>query len=678
VLLLLDNCEHVLEAAPLVTELLAACPQLTVLATSRAVLRLTGEHDFLVPPLPLPDLADLPPVDDLGAAPAVRLFVDRAQAARADFALTAENASAVAQVCHRLDGLPLAIELAAARTALLPPAALLTRLDHRLPLLTGGPRDAPARLRTMRDAIAWSHDLLTPDEQILFRRLAVFAGGCTLEAAEAVCGESTDDGRQATGERVAVDRRRSTVAFVLDGVASLVARSLQQQEAGPTGEPRFLMLETVREFGLERLADSGEADEIRERHAAWCLDFVARTPVPLGSVDRRAAAALLEAEHPNLRAALAWLDGAGPRRGDDLLRLAAALGWFWFVAGHDREGLTWLERALAAAPATPTPVRFEAQQMAGVLAQELGEPRATLYAEQGLALARALGGAYHEARALSGVGIVAGDRGDFAAAEEALTASRRLVDDGAHPWELASLDHHLAVVALGRGDLARATALMEAARAAAEAIGDELVPAWCVGYLALLACAQGDPRRAAGLLRRLPPRAWAPGWRDYRLSPLATAAVLASAVGAAEATARLFGAATASYPDRVASLPARTAYDRAEAETRRLIGDTAYAAAWEAGSRLRPAEAKAEVERVLAAAEGFPAAGRSGEEGVTLTPRELEVLRLVAAGYTNREIAAALHLSHRTVHNHLAHIFTKTDSHNRAAATAFALRHGLA
>jgi predicted ATPase len=198
-LLLFDNCEHVLDAAPLVTELLAACPRLAVLATSRAVLRLSGEHAFLVPPLPLPDLTDLPsPLGELGAAPAVRLFVERARAARADFALTEENAAAVARLCHRLDGLPLAIELAAARTAMLPPPALLARLDRRLPLLTGGPRDAPARLRTMRDAIAWSHDLLTPDEQVLFRHLSVFAGGFTVEAAEAIAGGQ--GGRGAGGQ----------------------------------------------------------------------------------------------------------------------------------------------------------------------------------------------------------------------------------------------------------------------------------------------------------------------------------------------------------------------------------------------------------------------------------------------------------------------------------------------
>ena len=228
-LLVLDNFEQVADAAPLVGRLLAACPHLTVLVTSRAPLRLSAERVVAVPPLALP--APDRSIADQAATEAVRLFVARAQAARADFALTEENASDVAEVCRRLDGLPLAIELAAARVPHLPPSALLRRLDARLPLLTGGARDLPDRQRTMRDAITWSHDLLTPEEQVLFRRLAVFVGGGTLEAAEAVAG--------APGERALA---------VLDGVASLVAKSLLRQEDGPDGEPRYRMLETVREF----------------------------------------------------------------------------------------------------------------------------------------------------------------------------------------------------------------------------------------------------------------------------------------------------------------------------------------------------------------------------------------------------------------------------------------------
>jgi non-specific serine/threonine protein kinase len=624
--------------------------------------------------------------EDEAQSPAVRLFVARAQAASPMFALTDTNAATVAAICARLDGLPLAIELAAARIPVLAPAALLARLERALPLLTSGARDRPDRQRTMRDAIAWSHDLLDPGEQVLFRRLAVFVGGFDLEGAEAVGGEAARrQGGEGEGDQRGLgnealyrgDPPPALPVTVLDGVASLIEKSLVREVGGPLDEePRYRMLETVREFGLEQLAESGEADEVRDRHAAWCLALAERSPVwpsPVNPV----IVAKLEAEHPNLRAALAWLEEAGPGRGDDLLRLAAALGQFWFVAGREREELGWLERALAAAPATPTPVRSQALFWAGFLAHEVGEPRAALYAEQALAVARALGDTSHEARALALLGGLARAQGDWAAAEEAFTASKRLHGAGTHPWLRSMNDFHLGVVALGRGEPARAAALLEEARAAAEAIGDEFIPAWSLQYLALLACEQGDLRRAAEHLRRLPSRAWEPGWRDYRLSPLAAAAVLASAVGAAEATARLFGAATAGHPDSVPHLPERTFQERAAAAARLRLGDAAYAAAWEAGYRLRPAEVQAEVERVLAADEGTPPAGRAAKDPMGLTEREVEVLGLLVEGLTDREIAEALSISPRTASGHVANVLDKLGLDSRTAAATYAVRHGL-
>ena len=236
-MLVLDNYEHVLDAAPLVTELLAACPALTVLVTSRSTLRLSGEHDISVPPLASLDPERLPPLDRLREAEAIRLFVERATSANAEFVLTEANATDVATLCARLDGLPLAIELAASRNRALPPQTMLRRLDQRLRLLTGGARDQPMRLRSLREAIAWSYDLLTEPEQVLFRRLAVFVGGCTLAAAEAVASGPDD---------VALDP--------FEGIASLVDKSLLRPETGHDGESRYLMLETVREYGLEQLA----------------------------------------------------------------------------------------------------------------------------------------------------------------------------------------------------------------------------------------------------------------------------------------------------------------------------------------------------------------------------------------------------------------------------------------
>src|SRR5215216_7284311 len=297
-LLVLDNFEQVIKAAPMVADLLGACPDVTVLATSRVRFRVSAEREVPIAPLGLAELDRHRGVEDISTSDAVRLFVARAEAVQPDFALTSDNAVAVAEICRRLDGLPLAIELAAARVKVLPPSALLARLDHRLPLLTGGGRDLPARQQTMRAAIAWSYDLLTPEEQRLFRRLAVFVGGFTLEAAEAVVSSPGEPG---------IDP--------FEGVTSLLDNSLLRQDAGPGGEPRFTMLETVREFALELLAASGEEDATRERHAAWCLTLAQAVGLESGEGLRRRAQgvwlARLDADLDNLRAAIAWFDAAG-------------------------------------------------------------------------------------------------------------------------------------------------------------------------------------------------------------------------------------------------------------------------------------------------------------------------------------------------------------------------------
>jgi predicted ATPase len=299
-LLLLDNCEHLLAGAPVVAELLAACPGLTILATSRAALRLSGEREFPVPPLALPDPRRPPTAEDLARCEATRLFVERAQAVRPGFRVTAADAAAVAAICARLDGLPLALELAAARIKLLPPRALLARLQGgpagaALRLLTDGVRDAPARQRTLRATIAWSHDLLAPPEQRLFRRLAVFAGGSTLEAAEAVCAGPGADGP---------DGAAGPAGDLVEGLASLAEKSLLSAGPEVAGEARFQMLETVREFGLEQLAGAGEEAAVRAAHARYCLALVESSgPVLFGTerVRRR-----LAAEQDNIRLALRW------------------------------------------------------------------------------------------------------------------------------------------------------------------------------------------------------------------------------------------------------------------------------------------------------------------------------------------------------------------------------------
>ena len=338
-LLVLDNCEHVLPgAAPAVAALLAACPRLAVLATSRGALRLTGEHEYPVLPLPLPAPPDpvRPPTPAaLSRCEAVALFAQRAAAVRPDFALTGENAPAVAEVCRRLDGLPLAIELAAAQVKVLPPRALLARLSGRLAVLVGGPRDAPARQQTLRATLDWSHALLDGKERVLFRRLAVFAGGWTLDAAEAVC--NCPDGSS---------------PGALPGLGQLLDKSLLRQQEPPDGEPRFAMLETVREYALERLEQSGEAAAIRRRHAGHFLAMAERAAPALAGPGQRGWLERLEAEHDNLRAALGWSIAADDESAA-ALRLAGALGRFWEVRGHLTEGRRWLERALAVGAAAP-------------------------------------------------------------------------------------------------------------------------------------------------------------------------------------------------------------------------------------------------------------------------------------------------------------------------------------
>jgi predicted ATPase len=325
-LLVLDNFERLLKAGPPIAHLLAACPRLKVLVTSRVVLRLQGEHDYEVPPLRLPSAGDRPSPEELGRYEGIRLFMQRAQAADSRFTITIENAPAVVELCRQLDGLPLAIELAAARATLLSPEAVLARLGSRLGLLTGGARDLPDRQRTLRATLDWSYDLLSDTERLLFARLAVFAGGWTLEAAEAVC----DLGDEAE---------------VLEHMSALVDKSLVQQRASDRHELRFAMLETVREYALERLEQSGEIGRLRRRHAAYFLKLAKEeeraSQGPLQGVwlDR------LQTEHGNLRAALSWsLDSKGDT--DMGLQLSGALSHFWYVREHHSEARMWLQRAL--------------------------------------------------------------------------------------------------------------------------------------------------------------------------------------------------------------------------------------------------------------------------------------------------------------------------------------------
>jgi predicted ATPase/class 3 adenylate cyclase len=493
-LLVLDNFEQVLAGAPAVSALLGAGPRVAALVTSRAPLRLSGEHELAVPPLALPDRAGHPPLDQVAGCEAVRLFAERARAVRADFALTAENAPAVLEICRRLDGLPLAIELAAARVRTLPPPALLARLDRRLPLLISGPRDAPARQRTLRDTIDWSYELLTAAEQALFRRLGVFVGGCTLEAA--VSGEGVGE------------------TAVLDGLEALVQHSLvRQEEVG--GEPRFALLETVREYALERLLASGGAEESRRRHAGVYLALAERAESRLHGPEQMAWLAVLELERGNVQAALAWCLERAPELA---LRLVGALYWFWHLHSHLRDGRAWLEAVLARTDgAGRTAGRARALQGLGQLVHYHGEPHlpvARAQLEESVAIWRELGDRRGLADALVYLGIVAGHQGDRAvgraAPEESVALWRAIGDDwglGTALWALGT--NHVLDRVVGADD-ALAEPLLEESVALLRRAGDSWALAGPLYYLAVVAHRRGDRRlareryeEAAALLRHI-------------------------------------------------------------------------------------------------------------------------------------------------------------------------------
>ena len=457
VLLLLDNFEQVLDAAVHVSDLLVACPQLKILVTSRAVLRVRAEREFAVPTLTLPDAVQMPGLEALMQYEAIVLFLQRTQAVAPEFRLTDMNAPVVVEIVRRLDGLPLAIELAAARMKLLSPEALLARLNQPLQVLTSGARDVAARQHTLRNTIAWSYNLLDAQEQELFRRLSDFVGGCTLEAIEVVNGVLGN----ATG-------------LILDIVASLVDKSLlRRREQGKGEEPRLAMLETIREYGLELLGASGEMKAVRKAHAVYFMELSERAGLERASdspewLDR------LEQEHDNLRAAMHWSleDMEGCK--EIALRLGGALRTFWYSRGYLSEGLDFLERALVGSDEVEEPMRAAALYAAARLYEVRGDyDRAEPFLVQSLALYRELGNPARIAYALHLQADIAWRRGilDMARslAEESLAVFRELGDRGA----IASLLLHLGALAADQGEYARARDLLEESLAINRELGDK-------------------------------------------------------------------------------------------------------------------------------------------------------------------------------------------------------------
>ncbi|CAA9562570.1 MAG: hypothetical protein AVDCRST_MAG19-1945 [uncultured Thermomicrobiales bacterium] len=667
-LVVLDNFEHVLAAAPLLTDLLAACTGLTLLVTSRALLRVAGEHALPVPPLALPGASALSP-EDLAQSPAVRLFAERANAITGAFALTAATAPLVTDICRRLDGVPLAIELAAARVSHLPLPVLRDRLVQQLPLLTGGPQDRPSRLQTMRSAITWSYDLLSSGERALFRRLAVFAGGCTLEAAETVCGKGW------AGAGGAGDMDLAAPSSVLDGLASLVEKSLLQHGIEPDGAARYRILETTREYATERLEASGEADAARRAHAAYFLDLAERHPPAPFLPDDVPTLLRLEAEHANLRAALAWLTMAGDTSA--FARLAAALGWFWFVHGHLHDGRRWLEGALPHVGRLPPTVRARLAIVLSLIMLVQGNHHdAARLAAEALALARSAGTPLEAAQALVARGVLAAAEGGYDRAvthlEEALALARSL-DDPRQATSVASAAlANLGVAVHGQDWLAAAAAYHQEALAGQRAVGSVRGEILSLTDLGDVARDQRDATRAAAHYRQGLELASEYGEQRAIAAALEGMACAVADAGRPLAAARWFGAAERlREATGIADLLPfnRAARERGMTVSRAAIGEAAFVAGWATGRALPLAEAIAEVLQSSTAPATAPRP--------SLTQREAEVLRLIVAGQSNRAIAAALFLSVRTVENHVARIFAKFGVRTRTAAATAAITAGL-
>lgn len=679
-LLVLDNFEQVLDAAGVVADLLHACRHLKVLVTSRAPLRVSGERVVSVPPLSLPRIGEHPSTASIGEFDAVQLFVERARAIRPEFALTEENSDAVVEICRRLDGLPLAIELAAARVGLLPPPTLLARLERRLPLLTSGPRDAPARQQTLRNAIAWSIDLLTADEQRMFRRLSVFINGCTLEAAEWLMQDSL-------GAPGALEGASAGMS-VLEGVSSLLDQSLLRRETRADEQPRFTMLETVREFALDRLEEAGEVDVMRRAHAAWYLALVEELRPSLWSPDQVSPLQApwldrVEAEYGNLRAALTWLTEKAqpePEAAEAALRLAGALWPFWRIRAHLSEGRAWLDRVRAGAGSVAVPAQVLLG--AGSLAWAQGD-----YVEAKPLLDAALDGFRRvrdvegAGRSLLALGRLAWDEGDPNQAEAAYAEALALFQRPENHTGAALARHGLALVAYRRGEYERTAALFMEALAEWSSVGHLWGLAGCVpGHLGDLDRRLGNARAAAAKYRDSLALHRSQGdWENVAWNLIGLAAVAARSEP--EKAARLLGAAAVLKEPPAAPLgpDERMDHERVTAETRSILGDAAFAAALEAG-RARPEAVVAAVleEGLSPAAPGSdPVSAVSRDTDLKLTPREVEVLRLMAEGHSNRAIADTLSIGVGTAKVHVANILAKLGLPSRAAAAAFVHGHGV-
>jgi len=737
-LLVVDNFEHLVEGAPMVGELLGACPHLKVLATSREPLRLQWERQFPLGPLPLPELDPLPAVHALMQNPAVAMFVTRARAIVPDFMLGEPNARDVAEICVRLDGLPLAIELVVGRVRSVPLPTIVAQLRRRLEFLTGGPRDLPPRQRTLRSAIAWSYDLLPPNEQTLFRRLAVFAGGAGPEAIQAVCGGTGD---------LSVDGHT---------LSSLVDKNLLLWTTLPEGSARYKMLESLREFAWEQLETSGELNHIRERHARFLLAMAETAEPELAGPNEAVWQARLEREHDNLRLALEWALDADL---EVALRYVGALRRFWNIRGHWSEGGGWAERVLEReAGAAPSVVRAKALFTGAVLAhlqgdektatrraeecltlrQTLGDKAATaealwylgslaryrhdlprafsLYGEslaiareagdktkvaaaleglgrasrehgdllqarallrEALVLARETGEFRATIAALLGLGEIALDEGDLTEADAAFTEVLTVARKHGDKYNTAEGLEHLAYTADQREDFHRADVLLRDALAVYDELDDDGSAAVILRRMGQIAARAGDSKRAAALIEQslILNRNLGHVWGVTK--SLSAAGVLADQNEQPEAAAVLLAAASRPpETDGGPRAPVQHTFDHAHVQIQEKLRKQ-YAKEWAAGEMMSLEDAIEKALEVLRNLSGQPVPPDGKRPRSPLSHREEDVARLVTQGLSNREIGKRLFISERTVASHVEHILNKLAFNSRAQIAAWAVSRGL-